>query len=104
MLCFIFNSSFAQTENIWKRKPWEDLKYENRHKLSFSNPAPKELVKPADNVYKTPVLKIEIDLKRVGTINEGSDIFTVEPYHMPCIFPSKDFESNMPVVGVAPKS
>ena len=104
LLLLVCTTCFSQSENIWKRKPWEDLKYENKHKLSFSNPAPKELVKPADNVYKTPVLKIEIDLKRVGTINEGSDIFTVEPYHMPCIFPSKDFESNMPVVGVAPKS
>ena len=104
MLLLACTTCFSQFENIWKRKPWDELKFENKQKLSFSNPAPLELKKPVDNVFKTPVLKIEIDLKRVGSINPSSDIFTVETYHMPCIVPSKDFESNMPVVGITPKS
>lgn len=104
LLFLVCTTCFSQSENIWKRKPWEELKLENRQKLSFSNPGPIELKKPVENVFKTPVLKIEIDLKRVGSINSGSDMFTVEPYHMPCIVPSKDFESKMPVAGIAPKS
>ena len=104
LLLLVCTTCFSQSENIWKRKPWEALKFENKQKLSFSNPMTKELNKPVEIVYKTPVLKIEIDLKRVGSINPSSDFFTVEPYHMPCIVPSKDFESHMPVVGIAPKS
>ncbi|MCY7420629.1 MAG: hypothetical protein LH478_02685 [Chitinophagaceae bacterium] len=104
LLLLVCTTCFSQSENIWKRKPWEELKFENKQKLSFSNPVPKELNKPVDIVYKTPVLKIEIDLKRVGSIKASIDIFTVEPYHTPCIVPSKDFESKMPVVGIVPKS
>lgn len=103
LLCLIFGSSFSQTNNIWKRKPWEELKLQNKQKLTFSNPQLNEVSKPVDHVLQMPVLKIDMNLKKVGSINSNTDVFTVEPYHMPCIVPSKDIVSTMPVVGYNPE-
>ena len=100
LLCLVFGSSFSQSDNIWKRKPWEELKYENRQKLSFSNPELKEVTQPENQVSKMPVVKMEITLKKNRSINSTTDLFVVEPYHMPCIGPSKNIISKMPIVGL----
>ena len=102
LLCIIFSSSFSQTGNIWKRKPWEELKYENRQKLSFSNPELKEVTQPENHLSKMPIVKMEITLKKNRSINSTTDLFVVEPYHMPCITPSKSITLNMPVVAFKP--
>ena len=103
LLCFIFGSSYSQTDNIWKRKPWQDLKYENRQKLSFSNPEPKVVTQPESQVPNMPVVEMEIILQKNRSINSTTDLFVVEPYHMPCIVPSKEYKLNMPVIGVPVK-
>ena len=103
LLCFIFGSSYSQTDNIWKRKPWQELKYDNRHKLSFSNPETKVVTQPENQVSNMPVVEMEITLQKNRSINSTTDLFVVEPYHMPCIVPSKEYKSNMPVIGVTAK-
>ena len=100
LLLLIGNTCFSQTDNIWKRKPWEELKYENRQKLSFSNPETKLVTQPENQVSKMPVVKMEITLKKNRSINSTTDLFVVEPYHMPCIGPSKNIISKMPIVGL----
>ena len=50
-----------------------------------------------------PVVEMEITLQKNRSINSTTDLFVVEPYHMPCIVPSKDYKSNMPVIGVPAK-
>ena len=103
LLCFIFGCSYSQTDNIWKRKPWQDLKYENRQKLSFPNPEPKVVTEPLRQMPNMPVVEMEITLQKNRSINSTTDLFVVEPYHMPCIVPSKEYKSNMPVIGVTAK-
>lgn len=104
LLCFIFGTSFSQTDNIWKRKPWEELKHQERQKLTFSNPEPKKDAQPENQVSKMPVLKMEINVEKTGSINSNTDVLIVEPYRMPCITPSNGLKLNMPVVGNIPKS
>ena len=103
LLLLIGNDCYSQTNNIWKRKPWLELKYENRQKLSFSIPEPKIVTEPDNEVSKMPVVKMEITLQKNRSINFTTDLFVIEPYHTPCIVPSKDYKLNMPVIGVPAK-
>ncbi len=98
--CLLAASVFCQFENIWKRKPWEELKYSNRHKL---------ILRPADKIsepqqeasvnQQMPIVILELKLKAAGTLNNGNQLLIAEPYHMPCIAPPDNYISAMPVLG-----
>lgn len=104
LLCFVFGNSYSQSHDIWKRKPWEELKLRDMHPFTFSSPEIKPLGQQENNQQQMPVLKTEINLKKLSLLNSKFDVFTVEPYHMHCIVPSKEFKMNMPVVGFIPKA
>ena len=97
MLLLICTTCFCQSENIWKRKPWENLK---KQKLQKINPSTEVLneVMPRTNTAKMAVLKIDILRDFMGVTNKGEDVFLVKPFGMICISPSKNFNSTMPII------
>ena len=97
ILCLLCFNSYSQTENIWKRKPWKDLKYQNRKTITPLNDTIVR-AQPTKNVTEMPVLKLDLTMKVVGKAGEN-DVYIMEPYHMPGIKPAKSFKSPMPVVG-----
>ena len=98
MLLLVCTTCFSQSENIWKRKPWETLKKE---KLQNIKPSTERLTEelPQPNTAKMPVLKMDISMEYIGGTNKGNNVFLVKPFRLICVSPSKDFSSNMPVIG-----
>lgn len=48
------------------------------------------------------VLRFGLTKTLVGRTINGSDLYVVNGYNMPCISPSENFKSNMPVAGYKP--
>lgn len=97
-------SANAQQKNIFKNKPWEDLKKKQEldQKLKSLNPQYKSVDLaglPADGPVDNSVLKIPLTSTYTGKAGHGTDLYKINGYNMPCIAPDSSFASNMPVLG-----
>ncbi len=94
---------FAQNIDIYKRKPWEDLKLRNRFRdqLQDNFPLKKDsiIIVPNTNNTDVSVLRLKLTKEYVGNNRNGANVYAMMPYNMPCIMPDSTFYSNMPVSG-----
>lgn len=90
----------AQSNDLLKRKPWEDVRRKWFLKDSlgkFSTRPDVVTVTPQqvkDGVYKLPLKGIYL-----GENGKGDEIYAMTPDNMPCLVAGKGFVSNMPVTG-----
>lgn len=100
---FCITKSFGQDINIYKRKPWEDLKSKNlfRNQLQNNPQLNKDsvIVVPSLNNSDRSVLRLKLTKEYVGSNRNGANVYAMMPYNMPCIMPDSTFHSNMPVAG-----
>lgn len=91
----------AQSDNLSKRKPWEEakLKLLLGDTLSKINPVPNyKYAMPQqtkNGVYQIPLTGVYI-----GDNGKGDEVYAMQPDNMPCLVPGKRFTSNMPVLGM----
>jgi len=97
----------AQTNDIFKRKPWNEakLKWLLRDTLSTLNPTPNSMNNVPNSGYVIPqqtkngVYKIPIKGVYIGDNGKGDEIYAMQPDNMPCLVPGKSIASNMPIAG-----
>lgn len=90
----------AQSEDMMKRKPWEEakLKWLLRDTLSKLNPVPNYKYSIPQQA-KNGISQIPISGVYIGDNGKGDGIYAMQPDNMPCLVPGKAFISNMPVAG-----
>lgn len=100
----IFSSAVvsAQINDMYKRKPWEETKYnlllkDTLNRLFAVPPAIKNIHgKNQEGVYKLPLKGLYL-----GENGNGDRIYAMQSDRMPCLVPDKSFASNMPVASVS---
>ncbi len=98
---FCITKNFAQNIDIYKRKPWEDLKLKNRFRNQLQNNLQLKkdsvIIVPNPNNTDMSVLRLKLTKEYVANNRNGADVCTMMPYNMPCIMPDSTFRSDMPV-------
>lgn len=92
----------AQQNNIYKNKPWEDFRKKEllSQKLKWKNPGinnPKSLQPSVTEENNKGVLRLPLTATYDGNNGKGAEIYTMQPYDMPCVVPDKTFTSDMPI-------
>jgi hypothetical protein len=96
---------FAQQVDIYKRKPWEDVKNKWLHEQRLSFDKIKEnKTAVSDTIFDRSVVKIQLKRKYLSNNGQGADIYAMMPYNMPCLVPDSTYSSNMPVTNLNKKS
>jgi hypothetical protein len=97
-VCFV-GKAFCQNFDIYKRKTWENKKFQNL----WEKILPREKLQEnksikSDTPYNTmPVIKQKLSPKYSGNNGKGADVYAMMPYNMPCLVPDSTFRSSMPV-------
>jgi hypothetical protein len=96
VLFFSFTTSFSQQEDIFKRKPWENI--EKKYKFEIQKKANEnKMVQNNQNDPSMPVLKPKLTARYLGSNGKGADVYAMMPYKMPCLVPDSTFVSKMPI-------
>ena len=91
-------NSFAQFEDLNKRKPWEDYKKKYNYKNTPGlKSLPEAIEVPEPEQPTGGVLKIPLKRKFLGNTPKGDRVYAMQPDNMPCLVPRSSFKSNMPV-------
>lgn len=98
---FCISKGYSQKPDIYKRKPWEEMKLKNlfRNQLQFNNKLKDTIILVPGNNTDRSVLQLKLDKSYMGSNGKGADVYAMTPYNMPCIIPDSTFHSNMPVAG-----
>jgi hypothetical protein len=96
-LTFSYLTNYSQTENIYNRKPWEEV--EKKYKAELEKKLlENKMIESKQKDGSMPVLKPKLTAKYLGSNGKGADIYAMMPYNMPCLVPDSTFKSNMPVM------
>lgn len=90
----------AQNTELFKRKPWENEKIKGlllHGQQKPHNPLSSSNEDSTKNI--SGVLMLPLKHEKVGTNENGDEIFAMKPDNMPCTVPGKNTRFGMPVGG-----